>query len=346
MSERGDAYPINPSPTIIDRIASWTGLSWAWFIVVGGLIPLTLILVGVTLDGVWPVFFSEGFWRLLVQPVMVFYILLIYPFMQRMEHRVVMGFRPAVLLDDEDYAQVVQKATAVNPRVEFLIVGIAALVGFWANVPWMGAAGFFWLRWALALSGALTLGLLGWVVFAAIAGTRLVTALHNLPLQVDLFDIKPFEPFGRQSIVMVLAFVGGVTLSTFFLISPDSGFLSIENLIFDAALILVAVLAFFLNMRPTHRVLAAAKRKELALVERNIARTYERLKQAPTGVEAAQATAEELNAWIAMEKRLEETRTWPYNTSMLRVLFLSVLIPVGAELIKVVYEVMLSQMGG
>lgn len=34
-------------------------------------------------------------------------------------------------------------------------------------------------------------------------------------------------------------------------------------------------------------------------------------------------------ALFTCEKRLEQTPTWPYNTSMLRTLFFSVLVPAG-----------------
>jgi hypothetical protein len=46
----------------------------------------------------------------------------------------------------------------------------------------------------------------------------------------------------------------------------------------------------------------------------------------------------EITALAIYEKQLRETRTWPYNTTMLRTLFFSVLIPVGTLIGRIVIE--------
>jgi hypothetical protein len=43
--------------------------------------------------------------------------------------------------------------------------------------------------------------------------------------------------------------------------------------------------------------------------------------------EEAGQLAHVANALLAYEQRLADARTWPYNTAMLRTLFLSVLVP-------------------
>jgi hypothetical protein len=48
--------------------------------------------------------------------------------------------------------------------------------------------------------------------------------------------------------------------------------------------------------------------------------------------------AAEFNALAAYEQRLAGTRTWPYNTSMLRTLFVSFLVPLGSFLFKTVID--------
>ena len=58
--------------------------------------------------------------------------------------------------------------------------------------------------------------LLAWTIYVSIAGTRLTAALHRQPMQINLFDTAAFEAVGRQSLLLALVFVGGITLSLLF----------------------------------------------------------------------------------------------------------------------------------
>ena len=55
-------------------------------------------------------------------------------------------------------------------------------------------------------------------------------------------------------------------------------------------------------------------------------------------LESTGSLGAEINALVAHEQRLEEARTWPYNTAMLRTLFVSVVIPGGAALARAAYD--------
>lgn len=46
----------------------------------------------------------------------------------------------------------------------------------------------------------------------------------------------------------------------------------------------------------------------------------------------------EINALVAYEERVLRTRTWPYDTTMLRALFFSLIIPAIVELVKLVFN--------
>ena len=93
--------------------------------------------------------------------------------------------------------------------------------------------------------------LLAWVIMGAIVGTRLLSALHRQPLHFDLFDIEPFEPIGRQSLTLAMVFIGGVTLGVIFSIQGQT-FLNPLFWLANIPFVLVAVLVFYLGMRPTH----------------------------------------------------------------------------------------------
>jgi hypothetical protein len=96
----------------------------------------------------------------------------------------------------------------------------------------------------------------------------------------------------------------------------------------------VALVVFFLNMRDTHRVLADTKERELILAQRRISRAHHALKRAAQAGEDTQAIAAELSAWIACEERLNQTRTWPYNTTIIRNLLISTLMPLGVAALR------------
>ena len=49
--------------------------------------------------------------------------------------------------------------------------------------------------------------------------------------------------------------------------------------------------------------------------------------------EDAQSIAAEVNAWMACEERLSRARTWPYNTEIIGKLLISILMPIGIELV-------------
>ncbi len=174
-------------------------------------------------------------------------------------------------------------------------------------------------------------GLLGWIIVSALVSTRLQSTLHKQPLKIDIFDTRPFEPIGYYSLFVALAFVGGSVISVI-LVNPLAEGLDVLSIAVYGIMAAVAVLVFFLGMQPTHRVLADTKAQELAEVERNISATLRPLTARKTeGLDIGKISTE-LNLWIKYEERLKRARTWPYNTGMLRTIFLSVLFPPIASL--------------
>jgi hypothetical protein len=120
-------------------------------------------------------------------------------------------------------------------------------------------------------------------------------------------------------------------------------FLVWQNLVVYLLLVVATVLVFFLNMRPTHRVLTTAKSRELAAVATSIGRTYRQLRQRQDG-DSPNPDLSELGAWLALEQRLKAARTWPYNTEMLRTVFVSVLLPLVVPLARSVVSLLQSSL--
>ena len=279
---------------------------------------------------------NDGSWRILAFPsAMILYNLIMAPWLSSMDGRIAAALRPLSQLDDAAYAALVAKATASGVRGTWLAFGLGVLVqlGLY-GVPRTRAP----LDLYLFIAFMLMYGSMGWLIYRAVEGTHLSRALPRQPLSVNVFDITPFEPIGRQSLLLAMAFVGGATVSLFFIFGRDD-MLQWPNLVIYATLILITLAVFFSNMWPTHRLLAAHKKRHRAEAEATIAQAYSEL-TALTAQGASTAQVESsISAWAVIDDRLKLTRTWPYNTEMLRTLVITVLTPlaVGASRIIAVF---------
>ena len=326
----------NPAPSLFQRLISRQRSPW---ITAGIGLLLILSPVGAAaLDGVLDQFFREELWRLSWLPaVVILYILIVSPIMARMEAGVIEAFRPLVQMDDEDFEQLVDGATRIEPVGEVLAFVLGAVFGLWVGRLWFSGTDLFWMALYVPLSASLMFGLMAWTIYVLMASTRLTAALHRPPLCIDIFDTSPFEPIGRQSLISALVFVGGIVLGMIFGVGQGSIF-AWQTWLMVLVLALVPVLVFFLNMRPTHRVLAAEKGRELEVVERNIRQACRTLMDRVSADESTGSLGAEINALVAYEKRLQAARTWPYDTAMARTLVFSVVIPGAASLARAVFE--------
>jgi hypothetical protein len=324
--------------SIFDRLISRQRPIW---VTVGISLLLLLAPIGAAaLDGVLAELLRREETRFLfLPPVVIIYILIVAPLMVRTEARVVNALRPVVLIDDESFQRVLDEASRLNPIGEGIAFGAGAAFGLWLGQNWGSDIEESWLGLYLVLSGALMFGLLAWTIYVAVTSTRLTAALHRQPLRIDLFDITPFESVGRQSLTVALAFVVGILLAMVFSLQAET-ILAWQNWLMVLLLALVPVLVFFLNMRQTHRVLAAEQKRELAAVRQKLLRASRTLIERIDAAESTATLAPEINALAVYEERLMQTRTWPYDTGMLRTLFVSVIIPIVAALGRFVTEIM------
>ena len=263
---------------------------------------------------------------MLLPPVVIIYILVVAPLLARSDATVVSAFRPLVLVDDDTFNRLVQGASSIPPLGEGIAFALGALLGLWLGWPWGTTFHTPWLKVYAPLFLGLMLGLLGWTIYCSIVGTRLTAELHRQPLQVDILDLKPFHPVGRQSLAASLVFVGGILLGALLGLDVENIY-AWQTWLFYLPLASVPVIVFFLNMRHTHRVLAAEKKRELATVQHRMELARQSMRQCIAHHDPLDATAAEFGALVAYEARVRAARTWPYNTSMLRTLFFTILIP-------------------
>jgi hypothetical protein len=93
-------------------------------------------------------------------------------------------------------------------------------------------------------------------------------------------------------------------------------------------------------MRPTHQILTETKQRELYPLQEHINTSCRELLRRRDQNQDSTSLSAEINALVAYEDRLLAARTWPYNTTMLRTLFFSVLIPLGSVTARLLFEVL------
>jgi len=273
------------------------------------------------------VFLSRGNWRpFFTAPVVIIYILIVSQWLARSDSDLVREFRPLVLIDDETFDRLVGDVSRIPPAGELLALLVGALIGLGISLPWLNSMTTFWLRLFVPLSICLMWSLLVWVIYYSMASTRLVSALHRQPLQVDILNTKPFESVGRYSLVTSLVFVGGIALGLIFGLDVKN-IMAWQSWVVNLPLMSVPVIIFFLNMRDTHRILSTEKKRQLQAVGQSILLTGRELQRHMAEQTRLGGTAGEYTALIAYETRLRAASTWPYNTAMLRTLSLTIFVP-------------------
>ena len=328
---------MNKSTAIYERIFN-RPRSFGRVILVA-LITLGIPFLAAILDGDLEPFFRQGVWRtVLFAPTITLYIWIISPPMARAGENVITALRPLILLGDDDFATQRYAAEYINPRYEITAIALGALLGFAAIFAEFNSE-FSWIIFYWMFTTILMYAVLAWTIFIAVMSTRFNAALHRFPLQIDILDPGPFESVGRQSLLLALVFIGGITISLIFTYS-DERLVQPEFWISNLFFVLFILLIFFLSMRPTHLILAAEKKRRLAPVTSRINATCRELvQQLEEGTDAGQLPAE-ITALMAFEVRLQSARTWPYNVSILRTLFFSVFIPLISVLARLAVDLL------
>ena len=318
---------MHPSQSLFDRWIAQPRRPWLLALIAVALLGAPPIAAA--LDGKLDQFLTAGAWRLWLYPTIIAYILAVSPLLVRMDRAVTASFRLILEIPEEETERLYQTVGVPRPVGELRALAIGGLLGYLSLWGAGEAVPDGWLEIVGIAEAVLMYAMLAWVIYLSLIGSRWMKVLHRQPLRVDPFDVTPFEAIGRQALMLALVFVGGITLSILFV-----GFRS-ENVRLAAFWLsylppaLVPVAIFFLIMQPTHRVLSAAKTRELEAVRGHIVASCRALAQRIESGEETPALSQQVLALSTYERRLEQMPTWPYNTSMLRTLFFSVLVPAG-----------------
>lgn len=277
-------------------------------------------------------------WRgVLIPPAIIAYIILLAPRLVAMEDRVTTALQALMDEDPACLAQEAQVAEAKAPTRELLAFGagiIFYLLFGWRSLGQMAS----WTQAILTLETFAMYGLLGVVIYGSTDRTRGFGAMLRRNLRVDPLDVALFDAVGRHSLALALVFVGGITLSLLFVWVTPAVLVLMEFWVVYAPLAAMPFVIFFANMLPTHRLLARARDRDLRRVDLLIrADCAALLSKAEQGQEVSELS-QRLLALTSYESRLLQARTWPYDTAMLRTVFVSILVPGGTVVGRLVLE--------
>lgn len=277
---------------------------------------------------------AQRYWRALLLPTAITgYIFAAMPWIWRAEQQVITQLRPLAPLDTASYQSLVHRA---GRRTAWAAWGAFAL-GVIGGINLLGAQSavvdglirlspmwiYVWLAYLF------TFGITLWSIYNVMQSARLTATVQRYIVDVDLFDLTPFEAVGRQGLVGSLTLIGGTTLSVILNYEREylHQFLHWQNLALYLVLGIATVSVFFLIMWPTHRTLARVKAQKLLLVQQTGGRLFRQWEALATRGAETQGLSSELQALLALEQRLRLAPTWPYTVEMLRTLLLSALTP-------------------
>jgi hypothetical protein len=328
--------PVVKPTSYFDRIFNRPRTIWS--IILVGIAVLLLPFIAAYLDNTWDEFIKAGVWRkVLSPPVIALYIWIVSPMIARAGNDVICTLEPLVDLDPREFEVEISTAERINPLHELVAISLGLLLGIAYTYSSWGDLEFSWLKTYWVVSTCAMYGILAWTIFVAASSTRVNAALHRFPMKIDILNPAPFESVGRQSLLLAVVFIGGITLSLVFTYEP-SQLADLDFWISNLVLVIFTFSIFFISMRPTHQILAAKKKQTLEPVTERINQSCQDLQAQLDNGKNPGDLPSQISALVAYEQRLSAARTWPYNVTTLRTLFFSVLIPLLSVLARIAVD--------
>jgi len=334
MAEEPGSYPL------LMELVKCSRLPRYWVTVMIAVMLLLVLVLVVFLDGTFTELSEWSLWRYFLDgPVLITYILVVYPFMWQLWWRSVQALQSLLPIDEGDSNRLEVEVPIPNRRREWVAILIGAV--FWLSLwqPWgwgrRWEAGAIWLSAYDVVTQTILFGLLSLLIYSSFTGSRYLNRLIRQHLNLDIFDTGMLMPIARSSLGLSIAFIGGISLSLVFQTQED--LLMWNNITVWVILVCFAVLIFFLSMWSTHSTMAKAKRRELDLVQKHLkAASHELKERAEDGsLKGMEGLSSAIAGWVTYERRVQEAPSWPFNASIIRRLMASVLVPAVVYLIKI-----------
>jgi voltage-gated potassium channel len=232
--------PVTDRQTLPQRWLAHTRLSsWPLASLVAGLVPYLLLMVLGVLDDprVW---LTDDWWSYgFLYPLVTLYLLFLIPIFRRLLNAALEVFIP-LLPVTETREHAITGLDTLNRRQEWLAFG-SGLVAGWLITPFEDFSNHWQVAYGLFGEG-LNIGLIGWLMYYLLTGTRLLATLHNQTQGLNIPKPGLLTPLRQWSLAIGLAFLGGILLSFAFI--PDKNLLSPRNIVIYCGFNLLILLVF------------------------------------------------------------------------------------------------------
>jgi hypothetical protein len=319
-------------PSLLARLDRCLGPRYFPFVAVLALVLGLLLVLAAHAQGASAQPVRSRLWMLALDPVILVYILLVHPFMQRRSQRAMQSLEALA-----PPAGGTARAKPASRRGEWAALLAGALVGLAVARGLPGVEG--WLRLYAEATSALMFALLAATIFGSVRRSRDLAARSRAGLELNVFDGHLLTPFAQWGQSLSLVFVGGISLSLLF--QSYASLRSLEGVIVYGTLVVVALTLFFMSMWTIHVALAKAQARELATVRRDLAAAREALLRDRSGASAA--AAHDLYFPVVVlgvyEQQVLHASTWPFNPAIVGRVFASAAAPLGVYLLKLAFGV-------
>jgi hypothetical protein len=237
-------------------------------------------------------------------------------------------------MSENQFNRLSAEITMVNRRREWLVVFMGIFLFLVIQKIWLGWVDQ-WLEVYQVTTEAILFGLVSWLIYSSIKGSRGIARLGKQNLQLDIFKTKLLSPVARQSLGNSLIFVGGISLALLF--ETQETLLEWQSVVIYSVLVLATIIIFYISMWNVHNIMARVKRYELEVAQKYMAEMSRKLKEWTTKgqLQGMEELASAVAGWAAYERRVEETPTWPFNANIIRRLIASTAVPALVYLIKI-----------
>ncbi|MEA2573812.1 MAG: hypothetical protein QOH93_1110 [Chloroflexia bacterium] len=337
-AEPGTIRPYNPS--FVDRITDWVrrlpAPSWIFYAAIG----LALIVLSSAtkwIDGSLPV--GGVTWLIFLGASTFPYALGLLHYLDNSAAEALADFRPAMDIDDRQYAELKYRYTTLPARPALIAAVIGALYGvaypLTDSPETLAATGFFSSVPATVLQLvelALSYGTAFMLIYHSIRQLRMVSRTYASYARVDLFNLRPMHSLSRLAARTAIGLAIPSYAWGFVNVSPENGAVTVsaasifELVMFSALVVILFVWPLVGARRLLRQAKAAAVTEAQQQFKATIAELHRRRENGE--FEGMGGVNEALDGLLKEQTVLSKISTWPWQSDTFRAVASAILLPI------------------
>ncbi|HEX8598071.1 MAG TPA: hypothetical protein VF952_06085 [Chloroflexia bacterium] len=340
LGERAADTPRPYAPSFMDRITDWVrrlpAPTWLFYTALG--LGLLLLYAAIKwTDGSYS--FGEVTWQMILQVGTFPYAIAMLHYLDNSAEEALIGFRPAMDIDDRQFAELEYRFTTLPARPTLIAAIVGALYGasflLIASPEEITEFRFFTSLPATIFEVAqLALGYAAGAIFLyhSIRQLRMVSRTYTNHAHVDLFNLRPMHSLSRLAARTAIGLAIPTYAWGFVNVSPESGAVdmgatSIFELVTFSALIVVM---FVWPLVGARRLLRQAKAEALTEAQQQFKATLTELhRRRENGeFEGMGGINEALDGLMKEQSVLSRISTWPWQSDTFRAVASAILLPI------------------